>query len=145
MSGTGMLVALGGLLAAPSPSDGEEFNSVTVSPGLPGFIAAFILAAAMVLLGIDMTRRTRRIQAQARVEERMEAEAAERAERRSADLAEQGPGMSDDLGASGAGPADAHTAGDASAGGAQSEAAADGADDPDTDPSGDSPSPEQRR
>lgn len=74
MNGAGMILVIGELLTAPSPSDGEELNSVTVSPGLPGFLAAFILASLVVLLGIDMTRRTRRIQAQARVEERMAAE-----------------------------------------------------------------------
>ena len=140
MSGTGMLVALGALLAAPSPSDGEEFNSVTVSPGLPGFLAAFILAAAMVLLGIDMTRRTRRVQAQARVEERMEAEAAARAERDGADPADREPGASsksatvtDDASPDGESPD-----------GDQPDAAAPGADGPDAEPSGDSPSTDRR-
>lgn len=56
------------LLAAPS--DGEELTVVTVSPGLPGFIAMFLLAAAVVLLAVDMTRRIRRLQARERVAER---------------------------------------------------------------------------
>ncbi|WP_157975645.1 hypothetical protein [Brachybacterium sp. YJGR34] len=87
MNGADLVLAVGELLANPSPSDGEEFNSVTVSPGLPGFFATFVLAAAIVLLVIDMTRRTRRVQARARVEERM------RAEREAAqkDPAEHGP------------------------------------------------------
>ena len=85
LGGAGVLPAVGAVLqAAPSPSDGEEFNSVTVSPGLPGFLATFVLAVVVVLLLIDMTRRVRRVQARARVEERqaqlerVEAEAAER-------------------------------------------------------------------
>lgn len=61
----------GELLAAPSPSDGGELNSVTVSPGLPGFIVMFVLAVVVVLLLVDMARRVRRVQAKARVEERM--------------------------------------------------------------------------
>ncbi|EWS82441.1 hypothetical protein [Brachybacterium phenoliresistens] len=61
------------------PSDGGELNIVTVSPGLPGFIAMFLLAAVVVLLAIDMTRRIRRLQARERVAERhrLEEEAAQ--------------------------------------------------------------------
>ena len=88
LGGSGVLPALGTVLqAAPSPSDGEEFNSVTVSPGLPGFLATFVLAVVVVLLLIDMTRRVRRVQARARVEERqaqLEREEAEAAEREQA-------------------------------------------------------------
>lgn len=64
---------LGEVLASP-PSDVEEFNPVTVSPGLPGFITMFLLAAVVVLLVLDMTRRVRRVQATERVEQRMAAE-----------------------------------------------------------------------
>lgn len=78
MSGAELVLSTGALLAAPSPSDGQEFNSVTVSPGLPGFFATFVLAVLVVLLAVDMTRRTRRVQAQERVRQRIEAE--ERAE-----------------------------------------------------------------
>ena len=78
MNGTGIVLALGELMADPSPSDGGEFNSVSVSPGLPGFLAMFVLAVAVVLLAIDMNRRTRRVQARARVHERMAAEDRER-------------------------------------------------------------------
>ena len=64
MNAAGMLPVLGAVLqAAPSPSDGgeEEFTSVTVSPGLPGFFAVFVLAVVVVLLLVDMTRRVRRV------------------------------------------------------------------------------------
>lgn len=60
------------LHAAPSPSDGQEFTPVSVSPGLEGFFFTFILAALLVLLLVDMARRVRRIQAAARVKERYE-------------------------------------------------------------------------
>lgn len=60
------------LHAAPSPSDGQEFTPVSVSPGLEGFFFTFILAALLVLLLVDMARRVRRVQAAARVKERYE-------------------------------------------------------------------------
>lgn len=88
LGGAGVLPALGAVLqAAPSPSDGEEFNSVTVSPGLPGFLATFVLAVVVVLLLIDMTRRVRRVQARARVEERQAQHEREEAEREQAERA----------------------------------------------------------
>lgn len=88
------LEMLGEVLASP-PSDVEEFNPVTVSPGLPGFITMFLLAAVVVLLVLDMTRRVRRVQATERVEQRM---AAERAERESV---AQGPSVEEPAGADG--------------------------------------------
>lgn len=91
---------MGCLLADPSPSDVDEFNAVTVSPGLSGFIAMFILAVVVVLLVIDMTRRVRRVQAKDRVENRMaEAERAERAESEAQAVEEQpGEGQADSAG-----------------------------------------------
>lgn len=88
MSAADLALLLGDLVAAPSPSDGGELNSVTVSPGLPGFFATFVLAAAVVLLLVDMSRRTRRVQAQARVRERMEAEEQARRDSATTDGAE---------------------------------------------------------
>ncbi len=135
MSGTGagaavVLPALGAVLqAAPSPSDGGELNSVTVSPGLPGFFAAFVLAVAVVLLAVDMTRRVRRVQAKARVEERYAELEREETARQGAEEAE--PEGSADEGPAGADPAD--PAGTGSAGGDPV-----GTEPTDTDP-GDSP------
>lgn len=119
MSGTGagaavVLPALGAVLqAAPSPSDGGELNSVTVSPGLPGFFAAFVLAVAVVLLAVDMTRRVRRVQAKARVEERYAELEREETARQGAEEPEA-EGSADE-GPAGADPAD--PAGTGSAGG----------------------------
>lgn len=62
---------MSGLPLLAAPSDGEELTVVSVSPGLPGFIAMFLLAAVVVLLVVDMTRRVRRVQADARVEARI--------------------------------------------------------------------------
>lgn len=124
MSGTGagaavVLPALGAVLqAAPSPSDGGELNSVTVSPGLPGFFAAFVLAVAVVLLAVDMTRRVRRVQAKARVEERyaeLEREETARQGAEEPEAEEPEPEGSADEGPAGADPAD--PAGTGSAGG----------------------------
>ena len=84
---------LGTLLAGPS--DGEEFTVVSVSPGLPGFIAMFLLAVVVVLLVVDMTRRVRRVQADARVAERMRA-------REQAGAAEPGRDLADTADADGA-------------------------------------------
>lgn len=83
MIGAQFTSAAGMLLADPfpsdgGPSDGGGFTSVSVSPGLGGFLAMFILAVAVVLLVLDMTRRTRRVKARAAVQERMDAEQAER-------------------------------------------------------------------
>ena len=109
MSVTGMVLALGTLGAAPSPSDGEEFTPATVSPGLPGFIAMCSLAVVVAQLAIDMTRRTRRVQARARVEERMDAERTEREARAAAQSADDGEHGLDEPG-----PDAASTAGGAS-------------------------------
>src|SRR5690625_5860519 len=80
---------LGEVLASP-PSDVEEFNPVTVSPGLPGFITMFLLAAVVVLLVLDMTRRVRRVQATERVEQRMAAEREGRSEEHTSELQSRG-------------------------------------------------------
>ncbi|MDO5662200.1 MAG: hypothetical protein Q4G40_05865 [Brachybacterium sp.] len=69
-----------GMLLAENEQE-IEHTVVTVSPGLAGFVAMFLIALAVVLLVLDMTRRIRRVNARARVEERLRAEdeAAERA------------------------------------------------------------------
>lgn len=62
----------------PSPAPGEftgDPNAVT--PGVIGFVATFFIAAATVLLLIDMTRRVRRVRYRAEVQEKLAAEAAQ--------------------------------------------------------------------
>lgn len=61
-------VSVSGVLLAGGPSDGGEMTTVSVSPGLPGFFAMFFIAAVVVLLLIDFSRRVRRIQARDRAE-----------------------------------------------------------------------------
>ena len=87
MSAAVLVVTAGGaLLTAPSPSDGFEFDAVSVSPGLGGFIAMAFLAVAVLLLIVSMTRHIRRINARERV--RLRREAQEQAAREKADGAD---------------------------------------------------------
>ncbi|MGY5766647.1 hypothetical protein ACXET9_15805 [Brachybacterium sp. DNPG3] len=72
-SGIGVI---GTLLAEGTPSDGSDMTSATVTPGVGGFIFVFLVGAAIILLIVDMNRRVRRVQADAKVTARMEAEAA---------------------------------------------------------------------
>lgn len=81
-----VLTADGTLLTAPSPSDGFEFDAVSVSPGLGGFIAMAFLAVAVLLLILSMTRHIRRITARERV--RLRREAQEQAAREQTDSAD---------------------------------------------------------
>lgn len=99
MSGLGSVMtgafAAGGVLvaegASDGPSDGQDLNAVTVSPGLPGFVVMFLIAVALVLLILDMSRRVRRITARQRIEERHRLEELEDLEEdRRAELADGG-------------------------------------------------------
>ncbi|MCS6711179.1 hypothetical protein JSY14_03795 [Brachybacterium sp. EF45031] len=65
------------------PSEGEGFTTTSVTPGVAGAITALILAAAVLLLAMDMTRRIRRLQARQRIEAKLDAE--EAAEREAAE------------------------------------------------------------
>ena len=108
------------VLAAPTPSDGEEFTPVSVSPGLPGFFATFVLAALLVLLLVDMARRVRRMQAAGRVRERYEAQERRDGAEERRDGAEErrdGAGAESREADPGTDPVDgAHTAGERRAG-----------------------------
>lgn len=53
-----------------------EFDPNTVTPGVIGFFAMFFVAAAVVLLMLDMTRRIRRTRYRGEVAERLDAEEA---------------------------------------------------------------------
>jgi hypothetical protein len=55
-------------------SDGFDENSVT--PGVAGFVAIFLVAAATILLLLDMTRRVRRARYRGEIAERLDAEEA---------------------------------------------------------------------
>lgn len=92
------LVAAGVLLAAPSPSDGFEFTSVSVSPGLGGFIAMFFLAVAVVALIVSMTRHVRRVNASYAVREQQERAAQRDRQEREQGEAGAGEDREDDRG-----------------------------------------------
>ena len=62
------------LAATPEP----EFDPNTVTPGVVGFIAIFLVGAATLLLGIDLVRRIRRTTYRAEISARLAAEMAER-------------------------------------------------------------------
>jgi len=66
--------------STPMPTPGPEFNEDTVTPGLFGFITMFVIAAAVVLLALDMVRRVRRNTYRAQIAEQLDAEERERAE-----------------------------------------------------------------
>jgi hypothetical protein len=53
-----------------------QFDPNSVTPGVIGFIATFVVIALVVLLVMDMVRRVRRTQYRAEVNERLDAEAA---------------------------------------------------------------------
>lgn len=83
-AGTVLEAAHSALLQAatstPVPTPGPEFNEDTVTPGLFGFITMFVIAAAAVLLALDMVRRVRRNTYRAQVAEQLDAEERERAD-----------------------------------------------------------------
>ena len=65
-----------------TPSPSPTFGSYTgdedlITPGWVGFAITFLIAAATVLLVLDMTRRVRRTRYRGEIREILEAEAAE--------------------------------------------------------------------
>ena len=61
---------------APGPTGPPE---ELVTPGVPGFLALFFLAVAVIWLGTSMARRVRRVNYRGQLAERERAEAEERA------------------------------------------------------------------
>ena len=74
------------VLAADLLATDEEFDPNTVTPGIWGFVLTFFVMVAVVLLILDMTRRMRRVNMRAQVQEQLAAEA--EAAARDAELAE---------------------------------------------------------
>ncbi|HEU4808802.1 MAG TPA: hypothetical protein VFT01_11115 [Homoserinimonas sp.] len=67
-----MLNSFFSLLAEEKP----KFDPNSVTPGVIGFLATFLIIVVVVLLVTDMVRRVRRTQYRAEVNERLDAEAA---------------------------------------------------------------------
>ena len=73
---------LGNLYTAATPSPTPAYDPNLVTPGVVGFIAIFLVAAATVLLMLDLSRRVRRTRYRGEIREKLEAERlAEEAER----------------------------------------------------------------
>ncbi len=64
----------------PTPTPLPVINEDMVTPGVVGFLVTFLIAAATVLLIIDMTRRIRRVRYRAEVQEQLKAERGESSE-----------------------------------------------------------------
>lgn len=73
---TGVLSPVVGFILSNTPP--PEFNPDTVTPGPWGFLAIFLVAAVTLLLGMDLARRIRRTNYRAEMQERLQAEVAER-------------------------------------------------------------------
>jgi len=70
--------AVSALSAAVVAAEKEEFDPNTVTPGVMGFVVTFLVMIAVLLLILDMTRRIRRTNYRAQVQDQLDAE--ERAE-----------------------------------------------------------------
>lgn len=73
-----LLTSLFSLLPSPAvwAEEKPKFDPNSVTPGVIGFLATFLIIAVVVLLVTDMVRRVRRTQYRAEVNERLDAEAA---------------------------------------------------------------------
>lgn len=90
--------------------DKPVFDPNSVTPGVYGFVATFLVIVVVVLLAIDMVRRVRRTQYRAEVNQRLDAEVAALIDRErgagdgtetsDGTGASDGPEASDDTGAS---------------------------------------------
>jgi hypothetical protein len=69
---SGLYTAIVMLASTPTPQPNFDENSVT--PTWVGFAATFLVAAAVVLLCIDMVRRVRRVRYRGEIREQLEAE-----------------------------------------------------------------------
>jgi hypothetical protein len=70
------MISLIGIALAATPD--PDFDPNTVTPGVIGFVAIFLVAAATVLLGFDVVRRIRRVTYRSEIRERLDAELAAR-------------------------------------------------------------------
>ncbi|MFM9920218.1 hypothetical protein [Lacisediminihabitans sp. H27-G8] len=69
---SGLYTAIVMLASTPTPQ--PNFNENSVTPTWVGFAATFLVAAAVVLLCIDMVRRVRRVRYRGEIREQLEAE-----------------------------------------------------------------------
>lgn len=62
------------MLWLSTPPSGDEIDPTIVTPGVWGFIITFAVVIAVVLLVVDMVRRTRRVTYRAAVNDKLDAE-----------------------------------------------------------------------
>lgn len=69
---------LGSAVPTPNPTPGtpEGFDPNVVTPGVWGFVVTFALVVVVVLLVVDMVRRTRRVSHRAAINAQLDAEEA---------------------------------------------------------------------
>lgn len=60
----------------PTPGPAEDFDPNVVTPGVWGFVITFGIVVAVVLLIVDMVRRTRRVNYRAAINAQLDAEEA---------------------------------------------------------------------
>ena len=64
------------LLAIPTPTPTPGFDEDLVTPGIWGFVLTIAVIVAVIFLLIDMTRRIRRVNYRAQVQQQLAAEEA---------------------------------------------------------------------
>lgn len=88
----------------------KEFDPNSVTPGVAGFVATILFAAAVIALILDMSRRIRRTRYRAEIAERLDAEQRESALLDEELTALEHPGVSAEAPTNGATTAQAETA-----------------------------------
>nr|WP_194241484.1 hypothetical protein [Galbitalea soli] len=78
-------------VSTPTPFPDYTGDPNLITPGVVGFIITFLVAAATVLLLLDMTRRIRRSRYREEIRQKLEAEAAEAAGEPRTGAAPKGP------------------------------------------------------
>jgi hypothetical protein len=70
-------MSIAGWLFAATPTPDPSFDPDTVTPTWIGFAVTFLVALAVVVLMVDMTRRVRRVRYRSEVREQLEVERAQ--------------------------------------------------------------------
>lgn len=94
---TAFLPAVTSVVAGLRLADEEpDFDPNSVTPGVIGFFAILLIAVAVVLLMIDMSRRVRRNRYRGEVREKLAAEAAEASQTAEGEASDLGSGATAD-------------------------------------------------
>lgn len=71
-------MGVNGVISAEELIPPIEVDPVSVTPGVVGFVATFVVAVIVLLLILDMVRRVRRVRYRQEIAERLDQEAQER-------------------------------------------------------------------